>query len=163
MWIGLFDHPRTASNYVGYVKWACVHMGLSTEWFNGIVLQTLGGLKKYSTLVVPTTVKGNRLLTEQQFVRLVAMADTAALPGTAEAFIVWWEFLLRVPSEGISLLKGSSEAEFQLQPELHSALWAQNSVVYLRLQRRKHRPQGSLLSRPCRCGQVGHMACIVHR
>eukprot|EP00959_Pyramimonas_sp_CCMP1952_P014853 314426-Pyramimonas_sp.AAC.1 len=33
----------------------------------------------------------------------------------------------------------------------------------VRWSRRKHRPRGSLLRRPCRCAQVGPQFCAAHR
>ena len=39
----------------------------------------------------------------------------------------------------------------------------QEQVACLRLLRRKHRPQGSLLKRRCTCEQVGSQFCVVHR
>eukprot|EP00959_Pyramimonas_sp_CCMP1952_P331760 6946992-Pyramimonas_sp.AAC.1 len=35
---------KTASNYIGYVKWTCVHLNLDVSWYGTAVRQTLACL-----------------------------------------------------------------------------------------------------------------------
>ena len=59
--------------------------------------------------------------------------------------LVCWHFLLRVQSEGFPVEMGEPKYGAMLPLERHSALWVQDGVVCLRLQKRKHRPRGSFL------------------
>ena len=47
--------------------------------------------------------------------------------------------------------------------EQHSALWVQDGVACLRLQKRKHRARRSCLQRTCSCRAHGHQTCVVCR
>ena len=76
--------------------------------------------------------------------------------------MVSWSFLLRVQSECIPLEAGRAEDSTCLAPQRHSGLWVdQAGALNLRLQRRKHRPQGSHLRRACSCAQ-GPAFCVPH-
>eukprot|EP00959_Pyramimonas_sp_CCMP1952_P005192 109082-Pyramimonas_sp.AAC.1 len=46
--LAIFRSGKTASNYIGYVKWTCVHLNLDVSWYGGAVRQTLGGVHKRS-------------------------------------------------------------------------------------------------------------------
>ena len=74
-----------------------------------------------------------------------------------------WEFLLRVQSEGVPLGKGGPWDADCLDSSRHSAVWVSYGMVYMRLQRRKYRPHGSLMKRACSCQRMTNNYCIVHR
>ena len=44
--ISVFRKAKTAENYAGSVRWACVRLGLNTDWRDAGVAQTLAGAKK---------------------------------------------------------------------------------------------------------------------
>ena len=71
--------------------------------------------------------------------------------------------MLRVQSEAVEIQGGAPEAAERLPLGRHSALWVQGDCAFLRLAKRKHRPFGSLLRRPCRCDTWGKSLCVVHR
>ena len=73
-------------------------------------------------------------------------------------------FLLRLQSEAVELQAGTAADATSMSPSRHSGLWADSSgVMILRLQRRKHRPAGSLLRCSCVCSLVGANMCLPHR
>ena len=74
-----------------------------------------------------------------------------------------WEFLFRVQSEALNLQVGVLDDLVTMAPERHSAVVMSAGVVTIRLQRRKHRPAGSTLKRPCRCSAVGRQFCAACR
>ena len=62
------------------------------------------------------------------------------------------------------MLSGHSGNATFLPPEQHSGIWIDgNDCICLKLQRRKNRPQGSLLRRACSCASTGPRTCAVHR
>ena len=72
--------------------------------------------------------------------------------------------LLRVQSEAVPLLAGVPDDATSLPTDRHSGVWVDGSnALCLRLQRRKNRPQGSLLRRRCTCPANGPRFCVVHR
>jgi hypothetical protein len=83
-----------------------------------------------------------------------------------------WAFLPRVQSEATPALRGTASDIVELAPHKHSAVWLNltKNVVAWRLQRRKHRPNGSLLKRQCECNDLMESGiaepeayCIFHR
>ena len=60
---------------------------------------------------------------------------------------------------------GAQSDLIKLHPNRHSGIWVDTAagVVFLRLQRRKHRLHGSLLKRQCCCHAVGPQFCMLHR
>ena len=53
--------------------------------------------------------------------------------------------------------------ELVLPQGKRSAVWVNNNVCFVRLRRRKHRPQGSVLSRPCTSSVAALQFCVVYR
>ena len=103
-------------------------------------------------------------LTELVVERLVALSDHLYLPEFSLFAFVSWEFLLRCQSEAIPLCSGTAQDATFLHPDRHSGVWLDgNGTLCLRLQRRKNRPQGSLLMRPCVCATKAQMFCVVCR
>ena len=95
---------------------------------------------------------------------LVKRADSMSMPEYSCFVLMCWEFLLRVQSEAVPLLAGMPDDATSLPRERHSGVWVDGSgALCLRLQRRKNRPQGSLLRRRCTCPSQGFRFCVVHR
>eukprot|EP00930_Biecheleria_cincta_P003118 TRINITY_DN104055_c0_g1_i1.p1 TRINITY_DN104055_c0_g1~~TRINITY_DN104055_c0_g1_i1.p1 ORF type:complete len:613 (-),score=63.61 TRINITY_DN104055_c0_g1_i1:266-2104(-) len=166
--VSLFKSAKTASNYVGYIRWACVHMSLNTGWRSDGVQQALNGVKKRELRWVGGSKRIEVLLTESAVRSLVTLTDELNIhDGFQELVLISWEFLLRVQSEALPLECGSAEEaqSSSLGPERHSALWVneKEKSIHLRLARRKNRPKGSWLTRKCTCSIVGNAYCIVHR
>jgi len=160
----IFRNPATGSNYVGYLKWACVYLGFSTAWFGEELKLALKGAKKMSLRCSVTSASDRKLLDENLIARVVQFADSRGFQAWSCMALVAWEFLLRVQSEAIGLQNGCPPDATALPPERHSGMWVDASgALVLRLQRRKHRPKGSLLRRRCMCSKVGRQLCVVHR
>ena len=164
MFVSIFRNGATAQNYVGYIKWACVQQGLSSEWYTESVAMAIKGAKKATLRMRGGQVGARLLLTENLVTQIVRLSDVIGPRGFSEAVIVAWEFLLRVQSEAVCLQKGAPQDSDKLSPSRHSGLWVDNSRgLCLRLQRRKHRPNGSFLVRGCSCREVGSTRCPPHR
>ena len=164
MFISVFRVAKTAANYVGSVHWSCVHLGLDTTWRGDRMQQCLRGARKRTTRLVGAELRTRVLLNDVWVHQLVRLADNLALDGGFQlAVLIGYEFLLRVKSEGIPLQCGDPREEKVLMPGRHSAVWAQNDRLYVRLQRRKNRSHGSLLTRRCRCSTLASDVCVYHR
>ena len=162
--VSIFRNGGTASNYVGCIKWGCKFIGVGLDWHSPSVELALKGARKRTLREVGGQVGARFRLTETLVSQVVAVSDSLGPPGLAEAMIVSWEYLLRVQSECLPMERGSPSDATSLPPHRHSGLYVDDGgALVLRLQRRKHRPQGSLLSRRCLCGTVGPNRCPPHR
>ena len=75
--------------------------------------------------------------------------------------LCWW-YLLRVPSEGLLLQKGSVSMESGLPTCVSSGVWlGLDGKLVLRLNQRKNRPRGCHLRRGCECAEHAEI-CPVH-
>ena len=103
-------------------------------------------------------------LGEATIFKMVKLA--AELNDVERSVLAFWSyhFLLRVQSEAVPLEAGApANAQDKLQEDCHSAVWVSESRIYMRLRRRKHRPQGSLLIRECCCDSYPGVFCPGHR
>ena len=122
------------------------------------------GLEKMAARCGTTSAVDRQLLDENLVRQLVTLADIRGFGDFSCMVLVAWEFLLRVQSEAVDLQCGNSEDATALPSHRHSGMWIDtNGALVLRLQRRKHRPQGSLLRRKCLCNKNGPNLCVVHR
>ena len=163
--VAIFQNPGTARNYVSYVRWACVLHRLDCAWFDPEVQMVLRGLDKHYIESLPGQLSDKPLLTEDMVARLVTLcSERPGFEDLGDLFLVAWQFLLRVPSEGIPLQYGD-RSELHILPDgRRSALTVDAQFcAHLRLRHRKHRPQGSLLSRPCCCNGERSVLCVGHR
>ena len=85
---------------------------------------------------------------------LVCFCDSIGAPGRGTLYIILWQFMLKVQSEGVGLEWGSPD-------DIVPCLFTTRSQD--RLARRKHRSQGSFLQRPRTCSSLGATFCVVHR
>ena len=162
--VTIFKSAATGCNYVGYVKWTCTNLKLDTSWFDEELQLVLKGARKMSLRVGITSAVDKQILTDDLVTQVIALADLRGLELWACQALVAWEFLLRVQSEAIDIEAGQSSDAATLPSHRHSGLWIDtNSVLVLRLQKRKHRPTGSLLKRTCQCRSVGAKMCVAHR
>ena len=162
--IAVFRNGATAGNYVGFVKWTCVHLHLPVDWYTTAIAATLKGARKLNLQQRGGALSEKHLLSQEQLHQVVSLADLRRNHDFARAALVFYEFLLRIQSEGLPLQRGCSNEAVALDPCRHSAVWVvQDKLACVRLMRRKHRPQGSLLKRPCSCRKTGRQFCVVHR
>ena len=159
----MFKNGSTASNYVTHILNGCRAVGLSCTWHDGDVAQAkvAARLRSQRLLVLPAEAP----VMQWSWVKLlVCFCDDAGRRLEATLYLVFWSFLLRVPSEGLGLEFGCAADLLGLPAGRHSALAVVGEVAGLRLAKRKHRPRGSLLQRPCTCSSsVSPQFCVVHR
>ena len=43
--LAIFKNPGTATNYIGYVRWASTHLSMVTDWWSPTVTLTLKGMR----------------------------------------------------------------------------------------------------------------------
>ena len=161
--VAVFRQAGTARNYVGYLKWCCLTLDLDLSWFKPSVTQALKGLSKQNLRTVALELQKKYKLNTVVLVSVTRLARAVSTEEFRVAFVLGWQFLLRMQSEAVPLEKGGAESVVTLAPERHSAVWlAPNGRLHLRLRTRKHRPAGSLLIRQCICA-VGeqHELCPI--
>ena len=162
--VAIFKNGNTAANYVGFIRWACTHLHLSLSWDTATLSATVKGARKRHERVFGGTKHAAQLLTEETLAKVVRTADRVQRPDVSVFCLVAWEFLLRVQSEAVPLCTGSPSYLNGLPPDTHSGVWVDNDgTLCLKLARRKNRPNGSTLRRPCTCGTRGRQLCVVHR
>eukprot|EP00438_Fugacium_kawagutii_P026804 Skav224701 [mRNA] locus=scaffold699:163401:164039:+ [translate_table: standard] len=105
-------------------------------------------------------------MSEELLLRLLLLAEgIESFAPIGDLLLLSWQALLRVQSEAIPVQNGTHDAVHCLPADRHSAVFvASDGTLYLRLRQRKHRPQGSLLIRPCVClPQQRNPLCAGHR
>ena len=160
MYVATFKNAGTAQNYVSHIAWACRAFRFDMSWYGDGLRETLKGLKKRTTRLYGGPARTSRLWTQKEMVALISVAIELISIRFAKALSIWRCALLRVQSEGIQLEIGNSKYLYDLPYGRHSAVWVQADVLHIRLARRKHRPDGSLLRIPCCCSRDEF--CPVH-
>jgi len=150
-YLSIFSNPGTAGNYLSALRWSCRAFRKSLAWNGPEIGVTIKGLKKRDVRTRLAELPPKLRLNEDTVFKLIKLSSD--LKDDWSALACWsYHFLLRVQSEGIGIEAGGpADAQSRLPEERHSAIWIENDRVYLRLRRRKHRPQGSLLDRQCEC------------
>ena len=155
-WYAIFKNHSTARNYVGAVKWACSVVGVDTTWYNADLHMVRDGHAKLTIKPDPTKPR----IQQDVLAKLVALADFQNLAEEADLFVAAYRFLFRVQSEALPLEAGNSSEGTFLPKTRHSAAFIDGGGrIVVRLQRRKNRPEGSLLIRVCSCRDKLGPAC----
>ena len=163
MFLVMFRNGLTAINYVNHLVVGCKALGYATEWHTAEVSAAKTNMKLKTQRTQSVTKTERQVLTTELVRRLVVLLDAGGSRYFATAVILWWQFLLRVQSEGLGLCFGKSAWEFDWPPTPAGAVWVHNLVACVRLRVRKHRPAGSFLQRPCSCKNGRDPLCVVHR
>ena len=162
--VGVFRNPATAANYVSNIRWACLHLGLSSAWDTVTLQATVKGAKRRRVRLHGGPSGAKRLMTKSLLSSVIAAADQSGLEELPVQCLLAWHFLLRVQSECCPLEVGQPLDAESLPLGRHSAIWVDgHSKVCLKLRVRKNRPQGSFLRRPCTCHTTGRQLCVAHR
>ena len=162
--LGIFRNPATAANYVSHLRWACIHLGLRSDWDTEALKATIKGAKRRRLRLHGGPSGAKRLMTRALLRKVIMAADEAGLDELPAQCLLSWHFLLRVQSECIPLEVGQPQDFACLAPHRHSAVWVDGSSnACMRLRMRKNRPQGSFLKRPCTCHTTGRQLCVAHR
>ena len=141
----------------------CREFRLSMAWGGDRIPAQLKGLGKKQLRLLAHMLPKKWRLTQETLNGCVRLSDDSGDQEWSVTALLAWEFLLRVQSEGLNLQVGALDDLVTLAPERHSAVVLSAGVVTIRLQRRKHRPAGSTLKRPCRCSSVGRQFCAACR
>ena len=162
--LAIFRNPGTPANCIGYVKWACTHFSMVTSWYSPTV--TLKGMRAEHLRATGGPALAKVLLTDE-WAQLAKLSLAMNQPHVHAAVLVSSVFLLRVQSEAMGLEVGMKRDAQILPPGRHSAVWIEScergfDSLHIRLARRKHRPQGSLLVRTCACAGTSPRCCAVH-
>lgn len=109
-------------------------------------------------------VDNRQLMDDDKIAQLVAFFDGVNAPATATLILFAYEFLCRVQSEVFPLEARDKGDLVSLPPHRQSGCWIDEQLsVNVRWQRRKNRPKGSHLKRPCTCSSTGNSMCLPHR
>ena len=165
--LAIFKNPGAAANYVGYVKWACTHLSMVTSWWSPTVTLTLKGMRAEHLRTTGGPALAKVLLTDEWVAQLARLSLAMNQPHLHAVVLVSSVFLLRVQSEAMGLEVGMKRDAQTLPPGRHRAVWIEScegglDSLHIRLARRKHRPQGSLLVRTCACAGASPHCCTVH-
>ena len=152
-----FRKPRDCQKLCGVFE-----MGVRIH----VLVLGLRGLHKQYVASRAGALTRRRLMHEDLLTRLLTLADGIDLfSQLGDVVLLSWQALLRVQSEALPLNQGTFEDVHDLPPGRHSAVFVDPAnTLHLRLRQRKHRPQGSLLVRPCVCGPHQRSPlCVGHR
>jgi len=115
-WAELFRHHKTYSNYLSHVKLACNLLGVSDAVFTinrSELTRAKASVKKKSSRHTPRPRMFIKKAMVQSIVQLPSPTPGQTLPITDQAwhslkmlFLVSYAFLLRLPSEALSMTRG---------------------------------------------------------
>ena len=148
----------TYANYVSYVSMACDIAGVSAETTRGpLARRAKTTLKKQQRAP-----RERRFLGRELTAKLVSSLLQRGAAASAMLFLMSYTFLLRVPSEAIPVQVGRvGELGAPLLPGRHSCVGLRGGDLVLQLARRKNKPHGSSLVRPCWCARC-KVTCPEH-
>jgi hypothetical protein len=156
-WSMMFRHPTTFSNYLGYLKLGCMLVRKPTSVFDDPAVKRAkrGVAKRMNFKPRPPMFLQHNILSDM-FER-VYTADRIELEQVAMLFLVTYVFLLRLPSEALPIVRGCVGVANNSQ----SSLYLSGDMLYLKLAKRKNKPNGSLLKRGCWCCSC-KLTCPIH-
>ena len=167
----MFRCAGTAANYIGHLRWLCKIEGYNLEWDGPMLQVALKGVAKAQLKEVSGQLKVKFLLNWDMILKVVSLLDLSPLTEPISVLLLLgWAFLGRMQSEVFPLERGQANESIVLPPGRHSALFVtKDNGIAIRWRRRKHRPNGSLLSRGCLCralgcaGNLPSQVCMSHR
>ena len=155
-WAALFRHPRTFSNYLGYVRLGCHVLGVSDVVFCSPALKRAKvAVRKCGGFIT----RPRMFICHDLVRRIVALANkqSATEWPLAMLFLATYVFLLRLPSEALPMTVvnvGCGQGK-------QSVISLEGEEVCLRLGKRKNLPSGSVIRRACWCKSCA-ATCPVH-
>ena len=163
-WVSTFRNFGTAANYVGFLRWAARALDLGLEWDGQRIGMTLKGGKKWALRNVGSEASARRLLTEDLVLSVTHLSESLGIAGFKAFLLFSWELLARVADEAVPAQCGSAEDVLHLPAGRHSAVYIDQGTGSLTVhwRTRKHRPNGSVLRRPCTCQSKGRDRCMPH-
>ena len=154
-WSELFRCCDTYRNYLGYVRFGCTMLGVSTEAFDCRDIKRAQAAIKKRHNFVP---RRKYFIQRDVVGKLLALTPKGKLlQEYAMLYLLTYVFLLRLPSEALPCTRGSGEALGCAQAQI----WFDGVEVHLQLKRRKNMDGGSEMSRKCWC-KADPSTCPVH-
>lgn len=125
--------------------------------------QALKGVKKRALRLCPGRFLARVLPSYHEWIVMTELATMLELYVVRDRQVVFLEFLLRVASEGLRVHVGCDADVVALPEHAAACLWIseRRQAAGLRLKKRKHRPEGSMLWRHCTCN-VRPALCAYH-
>ena len=71
----VFRSPKTAANYISYLRWTCVHLRISTKWHGPEIKQIVTGIRKRNLRFTGGPSRTEFLLTSAVVHKVVSTAD----------------------------------------------------------------------------------------
>ena len=112
------------------------------------------GMRRKKTSRNEVVKHASLLLTMPMVTQVVKSFDAIQDEEAAMLTIQCWQEFLRVQSEGVEALAGDQSQALALEDGVESAVWvdAQGCACH-RMSKRKNKPKGSILRRPCACDE----------
>ena len=162
-WLQIFNNMGTALNYLQYLVWICQAENLDLSWYDSQLKLWVRGARK---LKLHAGLKQTErfLLTTTYINMFVRYFDKVCEEAWSILVLTAWSFLLRVASEALDIVAGAEDWEHAWPDEVSQALWVDTEgYACLKLRKRKHRPRGSFMRRPCTCKGSTPRFCFPHR
>lgn len=158
VWSNTFRCLGTFGNYLGYLRKACYAVGCDAPPEREPALrQAMCAIAKRQLF----TARPRMFIQRGLLQRLVAaVGQNLEEQSFAMLWLVSYTFLLRLPSEALSMCRGGDG--FVADASVQSLFWKDGDSVCLQLRSRKNRPGGSgVLRRVCTCRGC-KLTCPVH-
>ena len=157
-WSNLFRCAATFGNYLSYLRLGCELLGVETNVFRDpLIRRAKVAIEKRGQF----TARG-RLFLRMDVVRRIILSAQGDAKAWAFAMLCLasYVFLLRLPSEGIPIVRGGG-VQFDDSVARQAVLTVEEDAIVLRLARRKNKLRGSTLRRACWCHQCT-LTCPLH-
>jgi hypothetical protein len=158
-WSQMFKHKATFSNYVGKLKAACELMGVSSE---ALVHPSVARSKRALDNRSVSKSSPKPAVRREQLGRLMKQAEVETDLASAMLYCCAYAFLLRVPSEGLPLIRVSADTAADTIWDNKPLIWCAGGEVLVKLPRRRNVNGCCTLTRSCWCAK-DRCTCPVHR
>ena len=159
--VTIFGCAGTAKNYVSAIRKACTIACCKTQhWDDEILKQALRGIPSECLRNFGGPARCKWLLTQYWIDNVLVFLLNSQRIQLALAVGIAWEFLLRLQSEGRQVHYGHEKDRCTLDAARPNGIWIESNLLWMRIHKRKNRPQGSLLSTPCKCNVAEVHVCV---
>ena len=140
MFVAIFKNGATAQNYIGYVSFGCKILQLDITWRDGTVSLAIRGSRKIGLRLASGTLQKKYVLDDATMQRIIDLANQCGEQTWSDIFIFLYACMLRVQSEGTSIVVGQDSDALSMPDGVDASLWCSDKprVARLRLRRRKH-------------------------
>ena len=107
LYLLMFANGATGANYLNSVVLGCKAVGIDTAWHDASVLEAKVAARLRSARLHPSTDDADLLISWDVLMQLVTLCDNTGREVIGTLYLVFWEFLLRVQSEGVELEQGN--------------------------------------------------------